>query len=225
MAQLLAAHIRAPTSRRSRRSIDALADLSDPNNVKVACDAGGRALYFSRAPIPWNRDAPTTLTHAPVCGTSASTRTAWRRCAGSRRLPPGRARADRESSNSCARWRTAWRSACALAVERPLADVNTAADLSAPSARCCCGPERRHERDASPDLYIYPVKSCRGIPLQNGARLQPPGLADDRHWMLVRPDWPLRHAARAAAPGADRAPRCDARRLHSTRAGHADRSR
>jgi 3-deoxy-manno-octulosonate cytidylyltransferase (CMP-KDO synthetase) len=28
----------------------------DPNVVKVVCDAKGRALYFSRAPIPWDRD-------------------------------------------------------------------------------------------------------------------------------------------------------------------------
>jgi 3-deoxy-manno-octulosonate cytidylyltransferase (CMP-KDO synthetase) len=33
-----------------------LEDLLDPNVVKVVADAGGRALYFSRAPIPWNRD-------------------------------------------------------------------------------------------------------------------------------------------------------------------------
>lgn len=32
------------------------ADFFNPNVVKVVCDARGRALYFSRAPIPWDRD-------------------------------------------------------------------------------------------------------------------------------------------------------------------------
>lgn len=32
------------------------ADLNNPNKVKVVCAANGRALYFSRAPIPWDRD-------------------------------------------------------------------------------------------------------------------------------------------------------------------------
>lgn len=36
-------------------------------------------------------------------------------------------------------------------------------------------------------LNIYPVKSCRGIPLQS-ARVAETGLADDRHWMMVRPN-------------------------------------
>ncbi|HXF45135.1 MAG TPA: 3-deoxy-manno-octulosonate cytidylyltransferase [Burkholderiaceae bacterium] len=33
------------------------AEFFDPNIVKVVLDRGGRALYFSRAPIPWARDA------------------------------------------------------------------------------------------------------------------------------------------------------------------------
>ena len=45
------------------------AEFFNPNVVKVVTDRGGRALYFSRAPIPWARDAfatardtlPTTL--------------------------------------------------------------------------------------------------------------------------------------------------------------------
>ena len=32
------------------------ATLFDPNAVKVVADAHERALYFSRAPIPWDRD-------------------------------------------------------------------------------------------------------------------------------------------------------------------------
>jgi 3-deoxy-manno-octulosonate cytidylyltransferase (CMP-KDO synthetase) len=34
----------------------AAADLSNPNAVKVVCDAAGRALYFSRSTIPFDRE-------------------------------------------------------------------------------------------------------------------------------------------------------------------------
>ena len=36
--------------------ITTLADFVDPNVVKVVLDAAGRALYFTRAPVPWWRD-------------------------------------------------------------------------------------------------------------------------------------------------------------------------
>jgi 3-deoxy-manno-octulosonate cytidylyltransferase (CMP-KDO synthetase) len=36
--------------------ITSLAEFMDPNAVKVVTDPEGRALYFSRAPIPWDRD-------------------------------------------------------------------------------------------------------------------------------------------------------------------------
>lgn len=37
--------------------IHSVADLFNPNIVKLVQDANGFALYFSRAPIPWERDA------------------------------------------------------------------------------------------------------------------------------------------------------------------------
>jgi len=37
--------------------IGSVEEFLDPNCVKVVCDAAGRALYFSRAPVPWPRDA------------------------------------------------------------------------------------------------------------------------------------------------------------------------
>jgi|SRR5215469_10598773 len=36
--------------------IHSLREFLDPNIVKVVADQEGRALYFSRAPIPWNRE-------------------------------------------------------------------------------------------------------------------------------------------------------------------------
>lgn len=43
-------------------AISQAADIMDPNIVKVVRDFDGNALYFSRAPIPWVRDTPETVT-------------------------------------------------------------------------------------------------------------------------------------------------------------------
>lgn len=37
-------------------ALDRVDDYTNPNVVKVVLDAAGRALYFSRAPLPWWRD-------------------------------------------------------------------------------------------------------------------------------------------------------------------------
>lgn len=43
-------------------------ELFDPNCVKLVRDARGRALYFSRAPVPWSRDAFTSSRDALPVG-------------------------------------------------------------------------------------------------------------------------------------------------------------
>ncbi len=55
VAQLLSAH-RAAQVATLATPLESLEELLDPGVVKVVSDAQGYALYFSRAPIPWNRD-------------------------------------------------------------------------------------------------------------------------------------------------------------------------
>ena len=56
VARTLAADGEAVAATAAHPLADA-AEFLNPNVVKVVCDARGRALYFSRAPIPWPRDA------------------------------------------------------------------------------------------------------------------------------------------------------------------------
>jgi len=61
VAGLLEQHPAAALATLATR-IASVAQLLDPGVVKVVTDTGGRALYFSRAPIPWSRDtAPASL--------------------------------------------------------------------------------------------------------------------------------------------------------------------
>ena len=126
VADLLAVNARADIATLASK-IDSPNDLADPNNVKVACDAGGRALYFSRAPIPFNRDAPTTLSSACLrhVGIYAYRVSALRKLSS---LPAGRLELI-EKLEQLRALENGMEIRVALAVERPLADVNTAADL------------------------------------------------------------------------------------------------
>jgi 3-deoxy-manno-octulosonate cytidylyltransferase (CMP-KDO synthetase) len=126
VADLLAQNTRADIATLAAK-IDSLADFNDPNNVKVACEAGGRALYFSRAAIPCNRDAPTTLPASCLrhVGIYAYRVASLRRLAS---LPPGRLE-HIEKLEQLRALENGMEIRVALAAERPLADVNTAADL------------------------------------------------------------------------------------------------
>lgn len=56
VADNIAAHAAVPMATLCTR-IHTAAELFDPHAVKVVMDAEGMALYFSRAVIPWDRDA------------------------------------------------------------------------------------------------------------------------------------------------------------------------
>ncbi|MCF8209239.1 MAG: 3-deoxy-manno-octulosonate cytidylyltransferase [Rhodoferax sp.] len=55
VAELLIQHTEAVMAT-AAHAIDTVADYTNPNIVKVVLDSQKRALYFSRAPIPWWRD-------------------------------------------------------------------------------------------------------------------------------------------------------------------------
>lgn len=126
VAKLLSTHARADIGTLAVK-IDALTEANDPNAVKVACSAEGRALYFSRALIPFNRDAPAALTPATLrhVGIYSYRVAALKRLA---KLPPSRLELI-EKLEQLRALENGLEIRVALAVERPLADVNTAADL------------------------------------------------------------------------------------------------
>ncbi len=114
--------------------IDALAEFSNPNVVKVVLDAAGRALYFSRAPIAWWRDGfaqginalpstPAPLRHVGLY--------AYR--AGFLRSFPQLAVAPLETLESLEQLRVLWhgeRIAVWVSAERPGPGVDTPEDLA-----------------------------------------------------------------------------------------------
>jgi len=99
----------------------------DPHVVKVVIDGAGRALYFSRAPIPWPRDddtalPPQALRHVGLYGFRAG---ALRRLAAE---PP----CDMERAESLEQLRALWlgmRVRVEIVEEMPFAAIDTPQDV------------------------------------------------------------------------------------------------
>ena len=114
-------------------ALESLEELLDPNIVKVVTDAHGMALYFSRAPIPWNCDS------APLGLASQSNFAGARRHRGVyayrvasllrfAQLPHGMLE-QREKLEQLRALEHGLRIHVGEALERPGPDVNTLADL------------------------------------------------------------------------------------------------
>ena len=114
-------------------AIDTVEEYVNPNVVKVVTDAAGRALYFSRAPLPWWRDgysataghqlpSPAPLRHIGVYGYSA----------GFLRRFPTLAASPLETVESLEQLRVLWhgeRIAVHVSAQRPGPGVDTPEDL------------------------------------------------------------------------------------------------
>lgn len=108
-------------------------EFVDPNAVKVVLADDGRALFFSRAPIPWDRDGaqggqPGSQSHRGALrhiGLYAYRVQALQRLA---QLPPG-ALEQREKLEQLRALAQGMQIRVAIAAERPGLDVNTPADL------------------------------------------------------------------------------------------------
>ena len=120
-------------------AVESLEELLDPNVVKVVTDSQGMALYFSRAPIPWNCDS------APAGMASQSNFAGARRHRGIyayrvasllrfAQLPHGTLER-REKLEQLRALEHGLRIHVEEALERPGPDVNTLADLEGVRAR------------------------------------------------------------------------------------------
>ena len=132
VARLLPAHSAGDIATLAT-ALESLAELLDPNVVKVVTDTHGLALYFSRAPIPWNSDS------APAGLASQSSFAGARRHRGIyayrvasllrlAQLPHG-ALERREKLEQLRALEHGLRIYVEEALERPGPDVNTLADL------------------------------------------------------------------------------------------------
>ena len=138
VAKLLAEEPRAEIATLAT-PITSLDELMDSNVVKVVTDARGMALYFSRAPIPWNRDgAPAGLVSQSDAGGARRHRGLYayrtRSLLRLAQLPPGTLEA-REHLEQLRALENGISIFVADALEEPGPDVNTLADLERVAAR------------------------------------------------------------------------------------------
>lgn len=113
--------------------LDDPAHFGNPNVVKVVTDALGRALYFSRAPIPWWRDAPQAAQPATGAGAPLRHIGIYGYRAGFLRRFPQLPPSPLETVESLEQLRVLWhgeRIAVHLAEQAPGAGVDTPEDLA-----------------------------------------------------------------------------------------------
>lgn len=141
LAALLAAQPQADIATLAT-PVESLAELLDPNAVKVVSDARGWALYFSRAPIPWNRDgAAGPSSQRDFAGARRHIGVYAYRVAALARLTqlPRGALEEREQLEQLRALEHGLRVFVAEASEPPGPDVNTLADLERVSTRLSRG--------------------------------------------------------------------------------------
>ena len=127
-------------------AIESLAEFTDPNAVKVVTDASGRALYFSRAPIPCNREAASASGPRDFSGARRHVGIYAYRVGALLRLAalPQTALEVREKLEQLRALEHGLAIQVADALERPGPDVNTLADLERVSALLArAAPESR----------------------------------------------------------------------------------
>jgi 3-deoxy-manno-octulosonate cytidylyltransferase (CMP-KDO synthetase) len=132
VARLLPAHPAADIATLAT-ALESLEELLDPNVVKVVMDTRGMALYFSRAPIPWNGEsAPEGLArHSNFAGARRHRGIYAYRVAALLRLAqlPHGTLEEREKLEQLRALEHGLRIYVEDALERPGPDVNTLADL------------------------------------------------------------------------------------------------
>ncbi|MBU6271241.1 MAG: 3-deoxy-manno-octulosonate cytidylyltransferase [Betaproteobacteria bacterium] len=130
--------------------IDTRADYLNPNVVKVVLDARGRALYFSRAPIPFERDPAEALPPEAAAELSPALRSApvlrhvglYAYRAGFLRAYPSMPRSPLESLESLEQLRALWHGhpiAVITLAHAPAPGVDTPADLERVRALVAAG--------------------------------------------------------------------------------------